>query len=295
MALTPTIVAQTRDRLGESPLWHAGEQAIYWTDLYGPTLHRLRLGGPVESWTVPGTRHIGSFVFVRGGWLLLAIDTGLVLFDPATGTFTPYGDPNQGREGVIYNDSKLDRSGRLWVGTVDLAEAEPRGILYCVDAQGRTSVGDSGFVVCNGPAFSPAGDILYFSDSMGRRLIAYDLSPGSPQLRNRRNFVSMGLEDGIPDGLTVDAEGGVWCAHYGAGRLTRYAPDGSVLMVLELPCPTVTSMGFGGPDMTTLFVTTGWSPGVERAADEAGPGGALLAYETGIRGLAEPVFAPAGY
>lgn len=290
MALTPTIVAQTRDRLGESPLWHTGEQAIYWTDLYGPTVHRLRKGGAVESWTVPGTQFIGSFVFVRGGWLLLAIDTGLVLFDPATGTFTPFGDPNQGREGVIYNDSKIDRSGRLWVGTLDLAEAEPRGILYCVDTEGRASVGDSGFTVCNGPAFSPAGDILYFSDSAGRRLIAYDLSPGSRRLRNRRVFATMGPEEGIPDGLTVDAEGGVWCAHYGAGRLTRYAPDGSVLMVIEVPCPVVTSMGFGGPDMTTLYVTTGWTLGITRAEDEPGPGGALLAYETGIRGLAEPMF-----
>lgn len=290
MALTPTIVVQTRDRLGESPLWHAGEQAIYWTDLYGPTVHRLRKGSAVESWTVPGTTFIGSFVFATAGRLLLAIDTGLVLFDPAAGTFTPFADPNQGREGVIYNDSKIDRAGRLWVGTLDLAEAEPRGILYCVDTGGQARVGDSGFTVCNGPAFSPAGDVLYFSDSMGRRLIAYDLAPGSGQLRNRRVFTTMGPDDGIPDGLTVDAEGGVWCAHYGAGRLTRFAPDGSVLMVIETPCPVVTSMGFGGPEMTTLYVTTGWSIGVSRAADEQGPGGALLAYETGIRGLAEPVF-----
>ncbi|MCA3561900.1 MAG: SMP-30/gluconolactonase/LRE family protein [Aestuariivirga sp.] len=290
MALVPRIVAQTRDRLGESPLWHAGEQAIYWTDLYGPTIHRLREGGAVESWRVPGTKHLGSFVFVSGGWLLLAIDTGLVLFNPTTTAFTPFGDPNEGREGVIYNDSKLDRSGRLWVGTADLAEVAPRGILYCVDASGRPHVGDSGFAVCNGPAFSPDGGTLYFSDSIGRRLIAYDLAPGSSRLRNRRLFVSMGPEDGVPDGLTVDAEGGVWCAHYGAGRLTRFAPDGHVLTTIDVPCPIVTSMGFGGPDMTTLYVTTGWTPGVARAEDEPGPGGALLAYDTGIHGLAEPEF-----
>ena len=86
---------------------------------------------------------------------------------------------------------------------------------------------------------------------------------------------------------------GVWCAHYGAGRLTRYAPDGAVLAVIDVPCPVVTSMGFGGPDMTTLYVTTGWSPGIQRAEDEQGPGGALLTYETGIRGLPEPAFDPA--
>jgi sugar lactone lactonase YvrE len=287
---TPAVLAQTRDRLGESAMWHAGEQAIYWVDLYGPVIHRMRLGGPVESWAVPSTRFIGSFVFVTGGRLMLAVDTGLVLFDPGSGLFTPFVDPNAGREAVIFNDGKLDRSGRLWVGTVDLAETEPRGILYCVDAQGRVAVGDSGFIACNGPAFSPRGDVLYFSDSMGRRLLAYDLSPESPVLRNRRVFVTMAEHDGIPDGITVDAEGCVWCAHYGAGRLTRYAPDGSVNAVVELPCPVVTSMSLGGPDMTTLFVTTGWSPGVQRAEDEPGLGGALLAIETGISGLREPEF-----
>lgn len=285
-----TVLVQTRDRLGESAMWHAGEQAIYWVDLYGPVIHRMRLGGRLESWEVPSTRFVGSFVFVRGGRLMLAIDSGLVLFDPASGIFTPFADPNAGREAVIYNDSKLDRAGRLWVGTLDLAETEPRGILYCVDAQGRASLGDSGFVACNGPAFSPRGDVLYFSDSMGRRLLAYDLDAGSPFLRNRRVFASMAADEGIPDGLTVDAEGGLWCAHYGVGRLTRYAPDGSVSSVIEIPCPIVTSMSFGGPDLKTLFVTTGWSPGVERPEDESGPGGALLAIATDIAGLPEAEF-----
>ena len=100
----------------------------------------------------------------------------------------------------------------------------------------------------------------------------------------------MSADEGVPDGLTVDAEGFLWCAHYGGGRLTRYAPDGTVTSVVDLPCPVVTSMGFGGPAMTTLFVTTGWSLGVERQEDEAGPGGALFAIETGIRGLPEPEF-----
>ena len=127
---------------------------------------------------------------------------------------------------------------------------------------------------------------------MGKRILDYDVDPHSPALRNRRTFKTLAPDEGVPDGLTVDAEGCLWCAHYGAARVTRYAPDGAVKRVLELPCPTVTSMSFGGPNLTTLFVTTGWSPGVQRVEDEAGPGGALLACETGIRGLAETEFAP---
>lgn len=290
MSFTPTIVAQTRDRLGESPMWHAAEQAIYWTDIYGPTVHRMRIGGPVESWAVPGTKHIGSLVFTTGGRLMLAVDTGLVLFDPASGAFMPFADPNEGREGIIYNDSKVDRFGRLWVGTLDLAEIEPRGILYCLDGEGRVMVGDSGFAVCNGPAFSPDGRVLYFSDSVGRRILAYDLAPDCPRLHNRRLFAEILEGEGLPDGLTVDADGGLWCAHYGAGRLTRYLPDGSVNKIVELPCPVVTSMSFGGPHLTTLYVTSGWSPGVENATEEPGPGGALFAVDTDCTGLPEPEF-----
>jgi sugar lactone lactonase YvrE len=145
-------------------------------------------------------------------------------------------------------------------------------------------VGDSGFAVCNGPAFSPDGRTMYFSDSVGRRVLAYDVSPSARTLANRRVFAS--FEDGIPDGLTVDAEGGLWCALYGAGRLVRFAPDGALVKAYELPCPIVTAAGFGGPDMTTLFVTTGTSP-------ESEQGGAVFAMDTGIKGLAEPVFDPA--
>ena len=286
-----TIVAQTRDRLGESAMWHAKERAIYWVDWYGPIVHRLRLdGGKLESWAIAGATILGSLVFVKGGRLMLALDGGLTLFDPATGGRKSFADPNGGRPSVSYNDSKVDRFGRLWVGTFDVPETEPRGILYCVDRTGRVTVADSGFPVCNGPAFSPDGRILYFSDSVGRRILAYDTAPDTPHLTNRRLFAVMGADEGLPDGLTVDAVGDVWCAHYGAGRVTRYAPSGQVKQVHHLPCPAVTSCSLGGDRLSTLYVTTGWSPGVQRAEDEPGPGGALFAMEVDAQGLAEPEF-----
>lgn len=287
-----TLHAQTRDRLGESPMWHPGEQALYWVDWYGPTIRRLKHGqSKVESWTIPNETILGSFVFAAGGKLLIAVDSGLKLFDPATGKTTPFADPNEARPGVAYNDSKLDRQGRLWAGTFDLPETEPRGILYCIEANGTWSVADSGFAVCNGPAFSADGRTMYFSDSNTRRVLAYDIDAKSRIPTNRRVFAQFSVGDGVPDGLTVDAEGGLWCALYGGGKLIRFAPDGSVIKSYALPCPVVTAAGFGGPDMTTLYVTTGWSPGIQRAEDERGPGGAVFTLETGVKGLPEPIFA----
>jgi D-xylonolactonase len=289
------IVAQTRDRLGESALWHARERAIYWIDGYGPTVHRLRLGAAKpENWKIPDASLIGSLVFATGGRLLLALDTGLKLFDPVSGALKDFADPNEGRPEISYNDGKIDRFGRYWIGTFDVPEIEPRGILYCVDPQGRATLGDSGFAVCNGPAFSPDGRTLYFSDSVGRRILSYDMSAQSPRLVNRRVFAAMAEDEGLPDGLTVDTSGDVWCAHYGAGRVTRFSPDGQRKSVLHLPCPAVTSCSFGGDDLSTLFVTSGWSPGVERAENEPGPGGALFAMGVDARGLPEPEFAIGG-
>lgn len=287
-----TVFADTKDRLGESPMWSASEQALYWVDWYGPTLHRKTWGqDKIESWTIPGETVLGSFVFASGGRLLLAVDSGLKVFEPATGRITPFCDPNEGRPHILFNDSKLDRFGRLWVGTCDLTETEPRGILYCVTADGTASIADSGYTVCNGPAFSPDGLTMYFSDSMRGRIIAYDVSGTSRTLANRRLFAEIPSHQGVPDGLTVDAEGGLWCAQYGGSRVTRFMPDGSIGQVLHFPCPITAAAGFGGPDLTTLFVATGWSPGVTRPEDEPGQGGAVLAIETGCKGIPEPVFA----
>jgi sugar lactone lactonase YvrE len=155
------IVAKTRDRLGESAMWHPREKAIYWVDWYGPTVYRLRAGDKrPASWTIAGATILGSLVFLKDGRLLLALDTGLKVFDQASENLEDFADPNEGRAGVSYNDSKVDRFGRYWVGTFDMPETEPRGVLYCVDSQGRFTLGDSGFPVCNGPAFSPQGNRL---------------------------------------------------------------------------------------------------------------------------------------
>jgi sugar lactone lactonase YvrE len=286
------VVADLRDRLGESPVWHPGQRAIYWVDWYGPTLHRMARDGAVESWTIPGCMTLGSTVKATGGRMIVALDSGVKIFDPDSGHLTSLADPNQGRDGVSYNDGKLDRQGRLWLGTFDVNEREPRGILYCIDRDRSVHVADSGYVVCNGPAFSPDGAVLYFSDTMGRRIIAYDVDAHRPRLGNRRIFADLAAEAGLPDGLTVDADGHLWCALYGAGRLIRFTPQGRLQQTYHLPTPNVTSCAFGGPSLTRLFVTSGEDPAFRGKSGDTGTGGALFAADLGIRGLVECEFDP---
>jgi sugar lactone lactonase YvrE len=278
------VIGETRDRLGESPLWHPREQALYWVDFYGPTVHRLDPEtGVHRQWRIDAAPTIGSLCFTDDERLLLALENGVYLFDTADGQLTFVADPNMGRPGIGYNDAKVDRDGRYWVGTWEMSERAPRGILYRLDSDGRVTVGDSGFIVCNGPAFSPSGEILYFSDSAGRRLLAYDLDRATGALSEPRLLVQFGENDGMPDGLCVDGAGAIYCAHYGGGRVSRFSAAGERLEVLPLPVRNVTSCCLGGSRFDTLFVTT---------AEDAGENpfdGALFARNVAVTGLPEPL------
>lgn len=282
----PVVSAPTRDRLGESVLWHPQEQALYWVDLLNPTIRRMPGGqGTPESWSIPGTETLGSLTFVDNGRLMLALDQGLVLFDPLSRVMEPFADPNDCRDGVVYNDSKVSRDGRLWVGTYDQAEIAPLGVLYSVNPDGCYRLADSGVVVTNGPAFSPDGETLYMSDTTGKRILAYTIERLTGRLRNRRLFAT--IDPGMPDGLTVDSAGHLWVAHYGGGRVTRLTRDGKVDRVIEVPTSNVTSSCLGGPGLTTLYITTAEVPGNPGPLD-----GALFAVEVDVPGLPEPIFAP---
>ncbi len=278
------VVGATRDKLGESPLWHPNEQALYWIDFFGPLVHRRHLAsGAYRSWRVAERGNIGAIALATGGRLILALDGGLALFDPESGASKPLADPNAGRPGISYNDAKVDRDGNLWCGTFDIAERAPRGILYRLARDGNASIGDSGFVVCNGPAFSPDGTILYFSDSIGRRILAYDLERVSGRLSVPRTLVAFGPDDGMPDGLCVDSQGVLYCAHYGGGRVTCFDPDGAVQRILRLPVRNVTSCCLGNRDLRTLYVTTGEHNGANPLD------GALFSLSVAVPGLPEPI------
>jgi sugar lactone lactonase YvrE len=283
-ASLPTVAVHCDDALGESALWSAPEQAVYWVDFFGPTLHRWEPAtGARRDWTIPGAKTLGSAVRTEDGRLLLALDDGIRLFDPATGRLESYADPNEGRRGIGYNDAKADRQGRYWVGTYDLAEAAPRGVLYRIDPDGTAHVADTGFVVCNGPAFSPDGRTLYLSDTAGRRLWVYALDPQTGRMGQPELFAETPDGAGHPDGITVDREGFLWSAQYGGGRLLRFAPDGRIERTVELPVAGVTSCCFGGTELDTIYVTSG--RGLE--SERCGFAGSLTAFRPGVAGVEE--------
>ncbi|GBQ67512.1 transcriptional regulator [Ameyamaea chiangmaiensis NBRC 103196] len=242
--------------LGEGPVWHEVEQALFFVDINGRAIHRLDPAtGEKRSWTVPGRP--GFVVPTPTRLLLCGMQDGLHWFDPATGTCDLDTVVEPERPGNRLNDGWVDPTGRLWFGTMHDAESEPTGSLYSVahGADGKLHVvrHDEGYVVTNGPTVSPDGTTLYHNDSANQLIYAFDLRPDG-QLANRRVFAR--LADGHPDGVVADSAGVLWVGTWQGGRVSRFAPDGTELEPLPIPARNVTKVAFGGADHRTLFITT---------------------------------------
>ena len=276
------VAHEARSTLGESPMWCERTQALYWIDVRGPTLFAL----DGSQWTLPEV--VGGIALADDGRLVLAMKSGLFLFDLGSAELTPHAACDPPELGNRMNEAKCDRSGRLWTGTMRDFGAAATGSLYRVTHGVATCV-LRGVTIPNGPCFSPDDRTFYFADTTEGSIRAYDFCGG--ELGDRRTLVEPGALPGRPDGATVDADGFVWTARYGGGGIARIDPAGRVERYLRLPATQVTSVMFGGADLRTLFVTTSRQRMSEEALAREPLAGALFAVDAGVRGLPEPRYA----
>jgi sugar lactone lactonase YvrE len=280
-------VTQTTDILGECPLWSEAEQALYWIDIRRPAIQRWHPAtDAMRYWPMPDL--VGSIALCGDGRVLVA-SRSLHYLDTRTGELTRITKQRAEDPALRFNDGKCDRQGRFWVGTMNDRTREPVGELYRVDGRGATSVA-TGVRVPNGTCFSPDGRTMYCADSDLQTIFAYPLDPDTGEPGERREFARTTLP-AVPDGATVDEEGFVWLAEYGGWRVTRYAPDGGIERVVEMPVQNPTSCTFGGPDLDVLYITTASQRLSQEELAKQPLAGALLAIKPGVRGLAEPNFA----
>lgn len=286
-------VGTQRYKVGEGPVWDVAEQALYFVDLLDSALWRHDpVTGEFKRWQMPS--FIGSAALRAGGGALVALQDGLHTVDLATGVITPFGTLHQQLTDTGCNDGKVDPRGRFLVGTQprQLSDTRPIGKLYSVAATGQATELDSGFVITNGPCWSPDGSTLYFADSLAKTILAYDYDLANGSVANRRVFADVSAFGGMPDGATVDSAGRLWSAICGGGKVVCFRPDGQVEQVIELPVPLVGSVMFGGPQLDRLYVTTlnGGELGLGFPPDELG--GALFVIDgLGAQGLPEHRYA----
>ena len=278
--------------LGESPVWHPRERALYYCDIPGHQLQRFEpASGELRHWQFD--TDVASLAPRLNGQLLLAMRDGLWHFDPVSGerarvAAAPY-DPAVER----FNDGKCDPQGRFWVGTIYEPRTPARASLNCF-THGQLEARVAGLTVCNGLAWSPNGRTIHWSDTKAHTIYAADFDAATGTLSQRRVFASFPVKQpgqaldgygGRPDGAAMDAEGCYWAAMFEGGRLIRLSPDGEVIREVALPvrCPTMPC--FGGADLRTLYITTSRENRPAAELIEQPYAGCVLALDVDVPGL----------
>ena len=287
----PEHLLPVQNQLGESPIWVPEEQALYWVDWGGNPIYRFD----------PATGEYRTFEVDRpvtaiarrasGGWIVTA-QNELAFWDPQTNQFSRVvGHPDPDNPPMCYNDSVVDRQGRLLVGTYDAHDTfAPDSSLYRLDPDGSLHQLDSGFATVNGMGFSPDGRTLYVTDMRHNLIYAYAYDTVSGDVSQRRLFARVPQEEGMPDGLIVDGQGCVWSAHWAGWKLTRYDPDGRIEREVRFPVQHVICCAFGGEHLDELYVTTAWYGFSEEGKKKQPRAGDLFRIKMDIQGLEEPGF-----
>jgi sugar lactone lactonase YvrE len=267
---------------GEGPVWSERWGGLRWVDMLAGDVLSLADDGTI------GRRRVGSVAAAvrprRGGGAVIAVERGFTLED-ADGTLTPL-EPVWSDDGVRMNEGGCDPDGRFWCGSMAYDRRPGGAALYRLDADHSAHRVLDGVTISNGLEWSPDGSRAYYDDTATHRVDVFDYDPATG-LTGRRPFVAL-TDDQRPDGLTVDADGGVWVALNGSGVVHRYTPAGVLDGVVELPTRQVTACTFGGPDLDQLFVTTsreGMAPGDDPVA------GSLFRADVGVAGLPVREFA----
>lgn len=279
-----------RAELGEGALWHAATRSVYFVDIKGRRIHRCAAdGGERRSWDAPSQP--GFVVPAASGGFVCGLEDGLYRFDEGSGAFALLRRIEEDVPGNRFNDGYVDAGGNLWFGSMDDAQERASGSLYRLDRHGVLERADDGYRITNGPAVSPDGKTLYHTDTPLRRVYCFDLRDNGT-LVNKRIFLQL-LEGSRPDGMAVDAEGHLWIALFGGGRVERYTPDGRLVGSVRFPCSNITKLAFGGGDLRTAYVTTAWK-GLAPEQRAAQPlAGGLFVFGVDTPGLPPTVFADA--
>jgi sugar lactone lactonase YvrE len=287
--LMASVALAARDHLGEGPSWNAEERRLSWVDINRGLLRAwwpddgredaLDLGAPV------------SFAVARegGGWAVGRADR-IALVNPGgdESTLMRIDDPPADSR---FNDAKADVAGRLWAGTMSTVRERGIGSLYRVEQDGVALEVISSTTISNGLGWSPDNSLFYFVDSTTQRLDVFDFDLATGTIEDRRPWVEIDPADGLPDGLAVDLEGGVWICLFGGGRVRRYDSDGRLDAEIRLPVSNPTCPAFGGRDLDRLYLTSAQHRLTPEQLDEQPLAGAILEIDAGVRGIPANRFA----
>lgn len=261
MSATLQVVFDTPMQLGECPLWHATEGALYWIDIPAQAVHRLHVASHTHRcWSMPQAP--GCIAHHSDGGLLVALRSGLIRLDTVTGVITALCDAPYDTQQLRFNDGRCDAMGRLWTGTIYEPRDHAGGSLFCFE-RGHLRDDRHPVITSNGVAFSTSQRRLYHANTPAHCIHVYDFDLARGTTSNGRLFKQFDMDKsaahygGRPDGAAVDSEDAYWCAMFEGGRILRLSSTGEILRDITLPVRCPTMIAFGGDDLRTLYITTG--------------------------------------
>jgi sugar lactone lactonase YvrE len=287
---TAELILDARSLLGEGPVWLPETDELLWVDIEGQRVHWLDPRTGADRSVAVGT-HVGAAIPDRVGGLVLAFPHGLARLPAGSEQPQPLvqlsDDPT-----LRLNDAACDRRGRLFVGSMPFDESSPTGSLYRVDPDLEVETIAESVTISNGIDWTADDRTMFFIDTVTRRVDRFDYDIETGAATARRPFYTLPDDiEGHPDGMCVDAEGGLWVALWGGSKVLGLSPDGRVQREIDLPTSQVTSVAFGGPELSTLYITTaatGLSPEVLAREPHAG---SLFAVDVGVSGVLATPFA----
>jgi sugar lactone lactonase YvrE len=282
--LSPQLAADVKATLGEGPVWDERSKRLYWLDIVEKRIYRLEAGSAEFQYDQLDTSP-GAMVPRDSGGFVLATEQGFSFYDEETKELTVISHPERDMPDNRFNDGKCDPAGRFLAGTMSIRDQSNAGTLYQLDAALHTHILIRGVSISNGLAWSPDGTTMYYVDTPTFSVVAHEYDVETGRLGKSQEIIHFANSDGAPDGMTIDAEGCLWIAHWGGSQVTRWDPvKRERLDSISLPAPLVTSCAFGGLNNDELYITTARGGLNEQQLADYPLSGSLFRINPGVSG-----------
>jgi sugar lactone lactonase YvrE len=281
------LVLETTARVGEGPIWDSEANVLYWVDIMSSELHIFDPASGNDRVLDIG-QYVTTVVPYKPGSVMVTVHHGFGRVDLETGELTIVADPESHIPTNRFNDGKCDPAGRFWAGTMSLEEDKMQGAgsVYRMDTDGSVHKMIENISISNGIAWSLDHKTMYYIDSLAAEVTAYDYDIDTGKISNKRTACTVPDGQGLPDGMTIDAEGKLWVAHWGGSQVTRWDPDtGQQISSIKTPVAQPAACAFGGPDLDVLYITTARESLSEDDLKSQPLAGSIFKADPGVKGI----------